>query len=490
MCSKDCVREIKMWVLVFPENFYKDLRDFLFSTAPSENGCFLLANSYKTKNDSVLLVTDVINPTKDSWNHNGEHALEPNSSFINDCVVSADIQNSSLIFVHTHPNSAHPSKFSHIDKQSNNMLFDNLSQILVDRPLGSLVFSRKGICGVIHSDGKLQYISKIKVSGRLLHEFAGIGYDEEKSDGAGDEFDRQIRAVGEQSQKQMQGLAVTVVGAGGTGSPVAVQLARMGVGKIRLIDNDIVEKTNIPRVYGSGEKDVGKPKVDVLKKHMETFSKSEIEAVNLNVTDEDARKYLTDSDVIFACTDNLTSRHVLNDISIRYFIPLIDVGCRIDLNKDGSISQATIKVQIVTPDSACLWCTGALNGNTILQESLSDTEKQEWVRNGYYHVVEKQPSIISMTTMAASMAVNKLLSLLGVFGSEYNSYTRIELKDGVVVDVVAETKNDCVCQKDRGRSYPETTKSRQGYTTVSEGEGGFLLAVVRCLGRLFCLKNK
>lgn len=205
MCSKDCVRAIKMWVLVFSENFFKGLRDFLFSTAPYENGCFLLANSYKTKNDSVLLVTDVIKPAKDSWNRNGEHALEPRSSFINECVVSADTQNSSLIFVHTHPNSAHPSKFSHIDEQSNDLLFDNLSQIL-DKPLGSLVFSRKGICGVIHSDGKTQPVSKIKISGRLLHEFAGVGNDEERPGNTGEEFDRQIRAIGEQNQKKNTGV--------------------------------------------------------------------------------------------------------------------------------------------------------------------------------------------------------------------------------------------------------------------------------------------
>lgn len=264
----------------------------------------------------------------------------------------------------------------------------------------------------------------------------------------------------------------------------------MGAGKIRLIDNDAVEKTNIPRVYGSGEKDVGRPKAEVLKKHMESFSKSEIDAVNLNVTSEDARKHLTDADVIFACTDNLTSRHVLNDISIRYFIPLIDVGCRIDLDKDGSIFQATIKVQVVTPDSACLWCTEALNGNAILQESLSDMEKQEQTRDGYYHRIEEQPSVISMTTMAASIAVNKLLSLLGAFGPEYNSHTRIELKDGVVVDCVAEIKNSCVCQKDRGRSYPETPKNRQS-DTMSLGRGyGLLLAAVNRLGRLLRLKSK
>lgn len=443
---------IKMWTIVFSGNFYKDLNEFLFSTAPSENGCFLLANSYNTKNNSVLLVTDVIKPNKDSWNHSGEHALEPSSSFINQCVVSADAKNSSLIFVHTHPNSMHPSGFSWIDEKSNNRIFDNLSQILVDRPLGSLVFSRKGICGVVFNDGKLQPVSKIKISGNSLSEFPGVGFDKKLSYDVEEKFDRQIRALGKQTHKKLQEMTITIVGTGGTGSPVAVQLAKMGAKKLRLIDKDIIDKTNIPRVYGSREDDVDKPKVEVLKKYLKTFSKSKVDAINADVTDKETLTHLIDSDVIFACTDNLTSRSVLNDVSIRYFIPLIDVGCRIHLNGNDLMSQAIAKVQIVTPDSACLWCTGTLDGKTILQESLSDEEKNKLAKEGYYEGIEKQPSVISMTTMAASMAVNKLLSLLGVFGDSYNSRTQIELKDGFMIDDMPEIKSNCICQKNRGKA--------------------------------------
>ncbi len=442
---------IKMWTVVFPENLYKDLNKFLFSTAPSENGCFLLAKSYKTKNGFTMLITDVIKPNEDSWNHSGEHSLEPSSSFINKCVVSADEKNSSLIFVHTHPSSLHPSGFSWIDEKSNKRIFANLSQILIDRPLGSLVFSRKGICGVVFNDDRLQDVSKIKIVGNTLSEFPGVGFDEKPFDDVDDKFDRQIRVFGKHNQKRLQEMIITIVGTGGIGSPVAVQLAKMGAKKLQLIDMDIVDKTNIPRVYGSKESDVGKPKVDVLKKHIESFSNSQVETIHADVADEKTLARLIDSDVIFGCTDNLTSRSVLNDISTRYFIPLIDVGCRIHLNGNSSISQAIAKVQIVTPDSACLWCTGTLDGKIIMQESLSAEEKSNLAKEGYYDGIEKQPSVISLTTMAASMAVNKLLNLLGVFGDEYNLRTQIELKDGFMIDDTPKIKSNCICQKNRGK---------------------------------------
>ena len=439
-----------MWTVVFSGEFYKDLVEFLFSTAPYENGCFLLANSYKTKTKSVLLVTDVIKPTKNSWNNNSEHALEPNSSFTNQCVVASDTAESSLIFVHTHPSPHHSPTFSWIDRKSNKKMFANLSSILLDRPLGSLVFSRKGICGVVFDKNKLQSVGKIQIVGNTLAKFPGIGFGKERPHNTGTKFDRQIRAFGGSNQQKLHDLAVTIVGTGGTGSSVAVQLARMGIKNLQLVDKDKIDETNLPRIYGSKDADIGKPKVEVLRKHIRTFSKSKVIAICSDVADAKTLERLIESDVIFACTDNLTSRSVLNDISSKYYIPLIDVGCRIHLDK-GSISQAIAKVQVVTPDSACLWCTGTLNGTAILQESFSEEEKTKRANEGYYVGIEEQPSVISLTTMAASMAVNKLLSIIGVFGEQYSSRTQIELKDEFTINDSLEIQRNCTCRKNRGR---------------------------------------
>jgi hypothetical protein len=50
------------------------------------------------------------------------------------------------------------------------------------------------------------------------------------------------------------------------------------------------------------------------------------------------------------------------------------------------------------------------------------------------------------------MAVNKLLNLLGVFGNDYNSLTQIELKDGFMIDVNPEIKDECICRKKRDKA--------------------------------------
>lgn len=440
-----------MWTVTFPRRLYERLEKFLFYDTSHENGCFLLTNSYRTKKESVLLVTDVIRPTDDSWNHMTGNALEPNSVYINRCVMTADSIDSGLMFVHTHPNPLHPSTFSRIDEKTNHLLFANISQILPGKPVGSLVFSRRGICGAIFDGGAVHAVSKIKVVGNTMIEFPGIGYGTKDTGRIGEEFDRQVRMFGEHNQKRLQDIRVTIVGAGGTGSPTAVQLAKMGVANMKLIDMDVVDRTNLPRIYGASYADIGKSKVEVVKKHIETFSKASIRAIHADVTNTDTLAHLIDSDVIFVCSDNLTSRAVLNEVSNRYCIPIIDVGCRIYMDEDGTISQAVAKVQTVTPDSACLWCTGTLDGKAILQESFSEEEKTRLAKEGYYNEVDKQPSVISLTTMASTMGVNKLLNLIGTFGPEYNSRTQIELKTGFMIDDMPEIKENCVCRKNIGR---------------------------------------
>lgn len=445
-----------MWTITFPTGLFSELITFLFSTAPSENGCFLLANSYmRAKGDSVVMVTAILKPTATSWNQDGSYMLEPSSTYINDAVVRVDTRNSSTIFAHTHPHPMHPAQFSSIDDKSNKRLFSNLAQILPDRPLGSLVFTRNSICGVIYAKKKLEPVSTITLSGHLLTKMPAVGFTE-KARKAEPTFDRQLRFLGKDRHIQLQGLTVTIVGVGGTGSSVAVQLARMGVKRLRLVDCDVIDASNVSRVYGSTRKDVGKPKVGVVKRHLESFSKTKVTSLRADVTTDDVVRGLIDSDILFGCTDNLASRAVLNDISLQYYIPLIDVGCRIDLAGEGMINQAIAKVQLVSPDDACMWCNGTLDGKLILQESFSDSEKGKLAKEGYYQDIRNQPSIVSMTTMAASMGVHKLLNLLGIFGKDYASRTQIELKTSFMNEDTPKIKETCVCQKRRGLGNKRT----------------------------------
>ena len=437
-----------MWTVAFTGSMYRDLRKLLFSTAPRENGCFLLVRHYRTKKSAGLLVAGILEPDAGSWNKASRMELEPSSSFVNMCAVRAGEGDFGLVFVHSHP-SSHRAEFSKIDKESNARLLENLGQILPDRPLGSLVLGMDDARGVVRdADGTFYPVARIRVAGHTIDHPSGPCGDSPAK------FDRQTRALGPRAQSRLQDLLVTVVGAGGTGSSVAVQLARMGVGRLRLIDMDSVDPTNLPRVYGATESDVGRPKSVVVGEHVSSFSGCSVEAVCADASTDAVRDALIESDILFACTDNLTSRCVLNEISSRYLVPLIDVGCRIRLADGGGVLQAAAKVQAVTPDGPCLWCTGTLDGHVILQESLTVQERTRLADEGYYDGLESQPSVVSLTTLAASMAVNKLIGMLGVFGENQDSRQQMEIKDGFVISDSPKAKADCICATTKGVPFP------------------------------------
>ena len=86
-----------------------------------------------------------------------------------------------------------------------------------------------------------------------------------------DFLQRQTLAVGVETVERLQKLRIGVVGCGGTGSAVVELLARAGVGRLLLVDPDVVTKTNLNRLYGSTRSDVEKcrPKVQVVRDHVE-----------------------------------------------------------------------------------------------------------------------------------------------------------------------------------------------------------------------------
>lgn len=135
---------IRMWTVAIPEAVYSGMRTLLFESDQLEGGCFLLARHFHAKDVSSLLVTGIIAPDGNSWLARTRDSLVPSASFINRCAVRADDSSSSLVFVHSHRNGDDPALFSPIDIESNERLFENLSEILPGRPLASLVFGRWG----------------------------------------------------------------------------------------------------------------------------------------------------------------------------------------------------------------------------------------------------------------------------------------------------------------------------------------------------------
>ncbi|GGP41722.1 thiamine biosynthesis protein ThiF [Shewanella algicola] len=140
-----------------------------------------------------------------------------------------------------------------------------------------------------------------------------------------------LNDIGEAGQIAIMNSQVAIIGMGGLGLLVAQYLAAAGVKHLLFIDNDVVEISNLPRQLLYTPTDIGKPKVTVAKR---TFSRIHsdihIDAMNIKLTDDTIKanlqlitSKLADVDVVFDCTDNLPSRHVINQLCVQHQLILI-----------------------------------------------------------------------------------------------------------------------------------------------------------------------
>ena len=134
-----------------------------------------------------------------------------------------------------------------------------------------------------------------------------------------DYFSREatIPSIGPKGVSKLQSSSVAIVGVGGVGSSAAYYLAKSGVGHLRLIDQDIVESTNLARLHSATTKDIFHPKVEVLADRLSELKWCKIEPIIETVTDRNVDGLLRDVDMIFDGLDNFRTRYILNKYAVR-----------------------------------------------------------------------------------------------------------------------------------------------------------------------------
>jgi molybdopterin/thiamine biosynthesis adenylyltransferase len=137
-------------------------------------------------------------------------------------------------------------------------------------------------------------------------------------------YDRQImiRGVGEEGQEKLRRAKILIAGAGGLGSPAAMYLTAAGVGKIRVVDHDSVELSNLNRQVLHWEHDIGRSKVESATEKLKKLNRAvEIEAIEETITEANLSQLVADSDLIVDAMDNLPTRYLLNKAAVERNIP-------------------------------------------------------------------------------------------------------------------------------------------------------------------------
>ena len=165
-----------------------------------------------------------------------------------------------------------------------------------------------------------------------------------------DRYSRQVmlQEIGYQGQLKLKQSRVCVVGVGGLGNPITTRLAAMGVGKIRIVDRDVIELSNLHRQTMFDEDDVGQVKVETAAKKLRKLNNDIIiEELPVSINDYTALDAVDGCDVVIDALDSVNARYSLNRACIEKKIPFV-TGAAV-----GVTGQT---FTIVPNESACYYC--------------------------------------------------------------------------------------------------------------------------------------
>lgn len=326
-----------------------------------------------------------------------------------------------VLKIHSHPNGYRG--FSALDDASDRELFKAVSLKLpgphlsaVMTPDGEIVARRVG------DDGAFSPVERVAVVGDDLifwPEPAAVECD----------FDQRHRQLfGDRTTNLLRGLTVVVVGVSGTGSPTVEMLVRLGVGRIILIEPDLVELRNLNRIWGAVRADAvaGTNKALMMQAHVDRIGLgTEVVTFEGRVDTDHAIRLISTADVLFGCVDSLEGRDTLNRVATYYCLPYLDLGVRLDADGEGGVTSVSSAIHYLKPGGSSLKSRGVYGDADLHAEYVKRTDPahyEDQLRRGYIRGIRvDSPAVISVNTMTSATAVNELLARLHPFRTEPNS---------------------------------------------------------------------
>jgi hypothetical protein len=329
-----------------------------------------------------------------------------------------------ILKIHSHPGGY--AQFSSVDDESDSDLFNSVFGWTDSAfPHASAVMLPDGrmFGRAILPNGSFQPLDSILVPGNDIHFWMS------EYGGSLPAFaQRHAQLFGAGTTRRLREMAAAVVGCSGTGSPVIEQLARLGVGRLVLVDPDRVEVKNLNRILNASREDayLKRLKVEVMARAIARMGfGTEVEIIPEDLATPRALKAVAECDVVFGCMDGVEGRHLLNRLAAFYLLPYFDVGVKLVADGAGGIDEALGAVHYVRPDGSTLQDRRVYTADQLKAAGLRRTDPKayrEQVKAGYIKGVEEdRPAVISINMQLASTAVNEFLARLHPYRYDDNA---------------------------------------------------------------------
>lgn len=391
----------------FSREQYDKIMKHLYPGDRDEHGAVLLAGISESNDLTTLLVREVHlaqEGTDYVAGKVGYRALTP--KFIHRFITRARDERLVYLAVHNHGSDLEVG-FSTVDFESHQRGYPALLQIARGMPVGALVFGRRSIQADIWFPGGARLdLDHAVVVGNTIQRLTPS--PKKKHLGTPETYDRQIRMFGKIGQADIASCRVGIIGLGGIGSLIAEYLARLGVGKFILVDDDCVEISNLSRIVGATALDAttGASKVEVARRTiLQANNDADVEMLISDVAKEPVAKKLKDCDYLFLAADSMRARLVFNALVHQYLIPGVQLGSKVRSTPIGEILDVMSANRPVRPGKGCLWCNQLIDTTQLAKEAKTDEERKAQA----YGVEEANPSVISLNAISAAHAVNDFL---------------------------------------------------------------------------------
>lgn len=262
-------------------------------------------------------------------------------------------------------------------------------------------------------------IDAVRVAGAGLRLYLPPAADGGESTEQLSVFDRQIRMLGLDANRTLKRVRAAIIGGGGTGSAVAVQVARLGLGELVIVDDDVVTDPTPTRGHGITTADVDRLKVNALGDHLDAIGLgTPVVRIDKPLHHPDAIAAIAHADVVFSCVDGHGARLILNRWAFAHIAPVIDVAVLVDPVESEDTREVQIEQRVtwVAPGTACLLCRGRIDPALAAAENLDPETRKRLAGEGYVRAAETpQPAVVTLTTSVAALGATEfLLRLTGL----------------------------------------------------------------------------
>jgi len=390
-----------MGTIRVPEEIWAKTRKHLLDT-PGEHFAFWEAAWDMSNNVPIFLVKDAHFIPDSHYQNVTLDGVEIRLDGVIDAINSAIKNNHCLIEMHNH--GGKKPRFSHTDRTELASFIPYVLDSLPNRPYAVIVWGDDTVYGEYFlTDGTNGQMQSITTVGSHLYQM--ISKDDDLTSVA-PRFDRQLAWFGKTGQKQISRLKIGIVGCGGTGSQVIRSLGFLGCKNYVLIDDDVVDETNLNRLVTATPADIGTPKTILGRRFIRTLdSQAQVHTICEKLESHEALDALKGVDVLFGCVDNDGARLILNEFAKAYNIPLIDIAVGIYV-EDGTLASIGGRVVIVTSDGPCLYCMGEIDIDEASYFLSSPTNREEQRARGYITGMDvKAPSVESLNAFVSAAAI-------------------------------------------------------------------------------------